>query len=216
MKLNIHTLSAALLLTGAVWAQDPQPGGPQPGGQPPPPQRGPNGQPRPPMDPMAEYLFPPDLIMSRAQDIDLSDDQRHAIQEEMKKVQTQFGDLHKKLQGEMEVLVGLVKQEKVDEEKVRNQLDKVLSAENEIKKTQLGLMVRIKNQLTGPQQGQLREARRQMMAVGGPGQAGGPQPGDQQRERMMMEQQRRQGQPGGPPPPGNPTSEPPPNAPPGN
>jgi hypothetical protein len=100
----------------------------------------------------------------------------------------------------MEALVSLVKQEKVDEDKVRSQLDKVLSAENEIKKSQLSLMVRIKNQLTGQQQGQLRELRKQMMPFGGPGM------GDEERARMMMEQQRRQGQsrdqkpPGGPPP----------------
>ena len=77
-----------------------------------------------------------------------------------------------------------------DEEKVRSQLDKVLSAENEIKKTQLGLMVRIKNLLTGQQQGQLHQIRKQMMPFGGPGPARGPAPGDEERTRMMMERQR--------------------------
>jgi len=204
MKLTVYTLSAALLLAHAAWAQDPQPGGPPPGspspGGQPPSRGGPPGQPRPAMDPMAEYLYPPDLVMRNAQDLGLSDDQRHAIEGELQKTQTQFGDLHKKLQGEMEALVSLVKQEKVDEDKVRSQLDKVLSAESEIKKSQLCLMVRIKNQLTGQQQGQLRELRKQMMPFGGPGMR------DEERARMMREQQRRQGQsrdqrpPGGPPP----------------
>ena len=108
----------------------------------------------------------------------------------MQKIQPQFADLHQKLQGEMESLVALVKQEKADEEKVRSQLDKVLSAENEIKKTQLGLMVRIKNLLTGQQQGQLHQIRKQMMPFGGPGPARGPAPGDEERTRMMMERQR--------------------------
>ena len=206
MKLTTFTLSAALLIAGAVWAQDPQPVGPPPGspsagGQP--ASRGrPPGQPPPAMDPMAEYLYPPDLVMRNAQDLGLSDGQRHAIEGEVQKTQTEFGDLHKKLQGEMETLVGLVKQEKADEDKVRSQLDKVLSAENEIKKAQLGMMVRIKNQLTGMQQGQLREMRRQMMARD---RAGGPPPSDEERARMMMERQRRQGEsgaPGGGPPPG--------------
>ena len=175
MKRTAYILSAITIIGGAVWAQDPQPGGPPPGGQPPLASGPPHGQTRPPMDPMAQHLFPPDLVMHNAQEIGLSEDQRHAIEGEMQKIQTQFVDLNKKLQGEMDSLGGLVKSEKVDEDKVRSQLDKVLSAENEIKKTQLGLMVRIKNQLTGQQQGQLREMRRQMMmnphsqGLGGPG-----------------------------------------------
>ena len=204
MNLTVYTLSAALLLAGAAWAQDPPPDSPPPGGQPRQSRGASHGQPRPPMDPMAEYLFPPDLIMNKAQDIGLSEDQRHAIQEEMQKIQTQFGELHKKLQGEMEALVSLVKQEKVDEDKVRSQLDKVLSAESEIKKSQLSLMVRIKNQLTGQQQGQLRELRKQIMPFGGPGM------GDEERARMMMEQQRRQGQSRDQKPPGGPSPDAPP------
>jgi len=147
------------------------------------------------MDPLAEYLFPPDLIMQKAQDIGLTEDQRGVIQEEVQKSQTQFGDLQKKLQKEMEALVNMVKQEKADEDKVRGQLDKVLGAEGEVKKAQLSLMVRIKNGLTGQQQGQLREMRRQMQA-NSPGPFQG-QPGrDAERARMMMERQRRQGIPG--------------------
>jgi hypothetical protein len=155
---------------------------------------------------MAQHLYPPDLVMRNAREIDLSEDQRHAIEDELHKVQPQFADLQKKLQGEMESLVRLVQQEKVDEEKVRGQLDTVLKAENEIKKTQLGLMVHIKNLLTGQQQGQLREIRKQMMLPVGPGPASGPAAGDEERVRMMMERQRaleqsrRQGEPGGPPP----------------
>ena len=187
MKLTTVTLSATLLLAGAAWAQGPQPGGPPPSSY-----DGRRGQPRPPMDPMAEYLFPPDLIMQKAQDIGLTEDQRGVIQEEVQKSQTQFGDLQKKLQKEMEALVNLIKQERADEDKVRSQLDKVLSAEGEVKKAQLSLMVRIKNGLTGQQQGQLREMRRQMLA-NAPGPFHGRPESDEERARMMMEQQRRQG-----------------------
>jgi len=152
------------------------------------------------MDPMAEYLFPPELIMQKAQDIGLTEDQRGVIQEEVQKSQTQFGDLQKKLQREMEALVNMIKQEKADEDKVRSQLDKVLSAEGEVKKAQLSLMVRIKNGLTGQQQGQLREMRRQMLA-NAPGPFHGRPGSDEERARMRMEQQRRQGVfgPGEPP-----------------
>src|ERR1035441_492426 len=90
MNLTVYTLSAALLLAGAAWAQDPPPDNPPPGGQQRQSRGAPNDPRRPPMDPMAEYLFPPDLIMNKAQDIGLSEAQRHAIQEEMQKIQTQF------------------------------------------------------------------------------------------------------------------------------
>jgi Spy/CpxP family protein refolding chaperone len=178
------TLCATLLLAGATWAQDPQPNG-----QPPPSFDAAHGQPRPQMDPMAEYIFPPDLIMQKAQDIDLTEAQRQAIEAEMQKSQTHFGDLQKKLQGEMQALVSLIKQEKPDEDKVSSQLDKVLAAEGEIKKAQLRLMVRIKSQLTGQQQGQLRQIRREMM-TNGSGQFHGQPGSDGERARLQMEQQR--------------------------
>jgi len=40
------------------------------------------------MDPVAEYLFPPDLIIQKAQDIGLAEDQRGVIQEEVQKSHT--------------------------------------------------------------------------------------------------------------------------------
>jgi hypothetical protein len=57
----------------------------------------------------------------------------------------------------MERLVSLLKQSKVDEKQTASQLDKVLGAEREIKRAQLMLLVRIKNNLTPAQQTQLRE-----------------------------------------------------------
>jgi Spy/CpxP family protein refolding chaperone len=57
----------------------------------------------------------------------------------------------------MERLVSLLKQSKVDEKQAGGQLEKVLAAEREIKRAQLMLLVRIKNNLTPSQQTQLRE-----------------------------------------------------------
>jgi len=53
----------------------------------------------------------------------------------------------------------LVKPASVDESAVLAQLDKVLAAEREIKRTQLTLMIRIKNKLTAQQQSLLEELR---------------------------------------------------------
>jgi len=47
----------------------------------------------------------------------------------------------------------------VDESRVLSQLEKVLSVEREIKRTQIGLMIRIKNVLTVEQQAKLRQVR---------------------------------------------------------
>jgi hypothetical protein len=48
----------------------------------------------------------------------------------------------------MERLVSLLKQSKVDDKQAASQLDKVLAAEREIKRAQLMLLIRIKNNLT--------------------------------------------------------------------
>jgi hypothetical protein len=47
----------------------------------------------------------------------------------------------------MQALVSLLKQTPVEETGVMSQLDKVLTSEREIKPTQIGLLVRIKNLL---------------------------------------------------------------------
>jgi hypothetical protein len=52
-----------------------------------------------------------------------------------------------------------VKQSPADESQVMGQLDKVLNSEREIKRTQIGLLVRIKNKLTLDQQAHLQKLR---------------------------------------------------------
>ncbi len=59
----------------------------------------------------------------------------------------------------MEALVALLKQSSADESQVMSQLDKVLSSEREIKRTQISLLVRIKNKLTPDQQAHLQRLR---------------------------------------------------------
>jgi hypothetical protein len=59
----------------------------------------------------------------------------------------------------MEGLTGLLKQSKADEAQVAAQLDKVLASERDIKRAQISLLVRIKNNLTDDQQRRLRALR---------------------------------------------------------
>ena len=59
----------------------------------------------------------------------------------------------------MEGLVSLLKQSSVDEAQVMTQLDKVLTSEREIKRTQISLLVRIKNKLSPDQQAYLQKLK---------------------------------------------------------
>jgi TonB-dependent SusC/RagA subfamily outer membrane receptor len=111
-------------------------------------------------DPLAKDMFPPELVMANQQAIDLTDSQRSAIQAAMRDAQSRFVDLQFAVSGEMEKLGQLLAPARVDEAAVLAQVDRVLAAEREIKRAQLGLMIRIKNRLTAEQQAELRALRR--------------------------------------------------------
>ena len=112
---------------------------------------------QPPEDPLRDVLFPPEAVMQHQQAVGLSDEQKNNLKVEIRQAQLKFTELQWTLQDEMERLVSLLKQTKVDEKQAASQLDKVLAAEREIKRAQLVLLIRIKNSLTPAQQLQLRE-----------------------------------------------------------
>jgi len=108
---------------------------------------------------MARYLFPPDVVLGHAQEIGLDEPQKTAVRNEVRKAESKFIDLKLDLQAESEKMLGLLQQRPVDEAKVLAEVDRILAMEKEIKKTQIGLLVRIKNQLTESQQAKLSEIR---------------------------------------------------------
>jgi Spy/CpxP family protein refolding chaperone len=110
-------------------------------------------------DPVGENLFPPELVMAHQTAIGLDEPQKTYIRGELLKAQTRFTELQWQLQDSMEALVSLLKQTPVDESRVMTQLDKVLNSEREIKRTQISLMLRIKNKLTPDQQARLQKLR---------------------------------------------------------
>ncbi len=151
MMSNRTRVFAAIALTALpAFAQPPQ--GPQPG-----------------PDPLGEHLFPPELIMQHQNALGLGDDQKARIREEIGKAQGRFLELQWELQDAMESLLGLVKDTGVSEERILSQLDAVLESEREIKRSQLMLLIRIKNSLTPEQQEKLQQIRR------GGGRPGSPQ-----------------------------------------
>ena len=140
----------------------PRPAGPPPQAerprQPGQPQQPPH-QPQPP-DPIAGNLFPPELVMQHRRELGLTDEQKAAIRDDSIKASTRFTELQWQMQDEMEAMATLMKGPTVDEQKALAQLDRVLNIEREVKRTQLGFSIRIKNKLTPEQQMKLHELQR--------------------------------------------------------
>jgi Spy/CpxP family protein refolding chaperone len=97
--------------------------------------------------------------MQNQQAIGLTDEQRDSLKTELRQAQMKFTDWQWKLQDEMEKLISMVRQPRVDEQQALAQLEKVLTIEREIKRAQVALLVRIKNKLTPEQQAKLEEIR---------------------------------------------------------
>jgi Spy/CpxP family protein refolding chaperone len=157
MKLTIAIVFvAALLLVPVVNAQD----------SPHPPQvpRGADNVPNPPHppgppDPLAHLMFPPDMIMGHARQLNLTEEQKTYMRAEIQKSTTTFQELQWRLQDQMELLQETMKSSSVNEAQALAQLDKVLDVEREIKRLHIGLAVRLKNRLTPEQQEQLHKMR---------------------------------------------------------
>ncbi len=159
MKTIIAAVFAvAFLFATVATAQEPgQPGHPPtaPGAD-----NLPNRPPHPPNpDPLAHLMFPPDMIMNHARQLNLTEEQKAFMRSEIQKTTASFQDLQWKLQDQMELLQETMKSTSVNEQQALAQLDKVLDLEREIKRLHIGLAVRLKNRLTPEQQDQLHKMR---------------------------------------------------------
>jgi Spy/CpxP family protein refolding chaperone len=117
-------------------------------------------EPAPGDDPMRKLLFPPDKVLAHAHEIGLDEAQRTSIRGELQKAQTKFLDLQFELQPQAEKMEQLLQEKPVDEAKVLAQADRVMSLEREVKKTQLTLLIRIKNFLSPAQQAKMSELQK--------------------------------------------------------
>ncbi len=162
MKAKLALLLASVLVPILAVAQGP------------PRMPAPAPMPMPPPDPVGDNLFPPELVMAHQNEIGLRPEQKTYIRQEIAKAQSVFTERQWELQDAMEALGDLLGEPQVSEEQVLAQLEKVLQAEREIKRTQMTLMVRIKNKLTPEQQGRLKELRPRPPMPPPPGPAFGP------------------------------------------
>jgi Spy/CpxP family protein refolding chaperone len=111
------------------------------------------------MDEYTGFLFPPEHVMAHQRELNLQDAQREKLIKEMTTAQAQFTESQWNLSAEHEKLVQLVKGTTVDEGAVVKQMERILSMEQNLKRTQLLMMVRVKNLLTPEQQQILQRYR---------------------------------------------------------
>jgi Spy/CpxP family protein refolding chaperone len=117
-------------------------------------------------------VFPPKLVMEHQQEIGLRPAQVEAIKRAMSETQERLVDLQWRLEAESEALGKLLAADRVDEAAVLAKLEQVTAIEQQVKKVNFALLVRIKNQLDPEQQAKLR-ALRPARPFGPPG---GPPP----------------------------------------
>jgi Spy/CpxP family protein refolding chaperone len=112
-----------------------------------------------PSDSVFAALFTPELIMQHRRDIDLTDDQRDEITKLIQALQSQVVKLQLELLDETEGLRRILSAPRVDLDRSRDQMERVLSREAEIKRAHLEMLVRIKNLLRPEQQAELKRLR---------------------------------------------------------
>jgi len=98
-------------------------------------------------------------VMQHQSEIGLQDSQRAALASAIQQAQGKFTDVQWKLSAEGEKMGRLLQPAQVDETQVLEEVDRILALEREMKRTQISLMVRIKNTLTPAQQAKLTEIR---------------------------------------------------------
>ena len=110
-------------------------------------------------DRFEKAFFDPQLVLQRAKEIGVTPQQRAAILDVIKKAQVELVPLQMDMAEPALELVEMIEEVKVDEAGALAKADKMLKIENEVKKVQMSLMIRIKNLLTKDQQDRLRAIR---------------------------------------------------------
>ncbi len=152
MSTQSLVLTVALgLISGASRAEEPT--------QPTRPTRAQSGQPPSGADPIGSKLFPPDLIMGHQEELGVEEAQRTAILKEIEKTQSHVLQLQWQMQAAMEQLAKALEVPKIDEAKALSQADRLMNLERDVKRTHLGMLIRIRNLLTDSQRAKLTELR---------------------------------------------------------
>lgn len=104
-----------------------------------------------PMPMLMSRLFPPTLIMQRQRALDLSERQTEFIKAEMRSFQSAVVDVQWDLQASQVDLQAELMRDSIDADAAAAAIDRVLAAENALKKLHLTLLIRIRNTLDSAQ-----------------------------------------------------------------
>jgi len=104
-------------------------------------------------------LFPPDFVLANQSKISLTDEQILAITKDVGATHDKFGTLHENLKSVSDQLRTLLDAPQVDEKVALALASQLMDLEKQVKTAHIGLMIRVKNQLTPDQQQKLRDLR---------------------------------------------------------
>lgn len=104
-------------------------------------------------------LFPPEMLMRHADELDLQDAQRETIIAAIQEMQTSVVPLQWELREQSQKLREMVEQSQIDEKAALSQAGRISDIEGQIKQMHLALLIRIKNSLTDDQRARLDELK---------------------------------------------------------
>jgi len=104
-----------------------------------------------PKDVFKGKLFPPNVILEHQDELNLSKEQFSAIRAAVVEVQTNVAEHEWDLREAYQRAMADLDESPVDEEKVLKNIEAVLLAENEVKKLQVTMLIRLRNLLTDEQ-----------------------------------------------------------------
>jgi Spy/CpxP family protein refolding chaperone len=108
---------------------------------------------------VSDHLFEPELVMRYQRHLELTDQQRTVIVNEVRELQAAVLQLQWQLEDQNQVLSELMAGDAIDVEAALQQLDRVMELEHQIKRNHFRYLIEIKNTLTADQQLRLRELR---------------------------------------------------------
>lgn len=102
-------------------------------------------------DPFKGRLFPPQVILEHRDELELSKSQFTGIRAAVVEVQSSVAEYEWDMQQAYLALIEEIDERPIDEDAVLEHAEVALSAENEVKKRQMMMLVRLKNLLTEEQ-----------------------------------------------------------------
>ena len=113
----------------------------------------------PQKDPFKGKLFAPNVILEHQDELDLSKEQFTAIRAAVVEVQGAVAEHEWDLREAYQRAMADLDESPVDEDKVLESIDAALRAENEVKKLQVAMLVKLRNLLTDEQMAYLQSVK---------------------------------------------------------